>query len=74
MAKINACQCGWNGEGEHPCHWGGYTCGKPASARFVTRPTCLAGMQMKVEGYQTFACDEHWELFNRDKEKEKSRK
>jgi hypothetical protein len=55
-----ACRCGWNGEGDHPCHGNGYRCRKPAQIRFITYPTALAGMQLKLDAYETFACDECW--------------
>lgn len=55
------CRCGWNGEGEHPCHWGAYTCRKPAKQRFYgAKPVCLSGVQMKLGVSETRACDEHW--------------
>lgn len=58
------CRCGWDGVGEHPCHANAYTCRKPATRRFYNaRPAALAGMQMKFEVKDTFACDECWEKF-----------
>jgi len=62
MSK-DACRCGWDGEGEHPCHGDAYQCRKPATERLVTYPTCLAGMQMKLGAYKTWACDECWREF-----------
>jgi hypothetical protein len=59
-----SCRCGHSGEGPHPCHFAGYSCRAPASARFVAVPgASLAGVQMKVSAYETFACDECWEKY-----------
>lgn len=59
-----ACRCGHSGDGPHPCHFNGYTCRAPATSRFIATPgTSLAGMQMKVGAYETFACDECWEKY-----------
>ena len=68
MSDSEKYRCGWDGKGEHPCHWDAYTCRKPAKARYVGRLTCLAGVQMKMGAYQTFACDEHWEAFKKEQE------
>jgi len=57
------CRCGWNRQGDHPCHGKGYTCRKPAKSRFVARPACLSGSQPKFGAYETFACDQCWEEF-----------
>lgn len=54
------CRCGWDGEGSHPCHYNGYACRRPAQRRLIGYPTALAGTQMKVGAYETFACDECW--------------
>jgi hypothetical protein len=63
---VKKCRCGFDGTGAHPCHFGGYTCGRQASQRFYNaRPVSLAGMQMKVEATDTWACDEHWAEFHR---------
>ncbi len=62
-----ACRCGWDGNGDHPCHAKGYTCRKPATARYLTYLSCLAGAQMKLGASQTFACDECWEKFKKEK-------
>lgn len=59
------CRCGWDGQGEHPCHARGYTCGKPARQRFYgAHLVALAGVQMKVGISDTWACDEHWAAFS----------
>jgi hypothetical protein len=61
------CRCGWNGEGDHPCHYGAYTCGKPATQRFYNaRPVCLAGAQLKFGVMETWACDDHWAEWQSD--------
>jgi len=60
---TGVCRCGWDGQGDHPCHGTGYTCRKPAKQRYVARPTCLAGVQMKLGAYETWACDACWESF-----------
>lgn len=59
------CRCGYNGEeGEHPCHGGAYTCRKPAKQRFYgARLVALAGVQMKAEVSDTWACDACWERY-----------
>lgn len=62
------CRCGhaMHADGPHPCHGEEYTCRKPAKARFIAKPLgsyALAGMQMKMTGYLTFACDECWEKY-----------
>lgn len=60
----NNCRCGFDGNGEHPCHGDAYTCKKPSKQRFYNpRPVALSGMQMKLEVRDTFACDECWERF-----------
>lgn len=71
MALPNpACRCGWDGQGEHPCHYprvGGvsYSCKRPAKRRFYepTKLYSLPGMQMKMSVSETFACDECWATF-----------
>jgi hypothetical protein len=66
-APQNACRCGWDGKGEHPCHWGAYTCRKPAKQRFYgAHLACLAGMQPKLGIHETWACDEHWDLWEEE--------
>lgn len=61
---METCRCGYIGEGEHPCHAEGYTCGKPAKQRFYNPQTvALSGMQMKFQVQDTWACDQHWEEF-----------
>ena len=61
------CRCGYTGEGPHPCHHGGYTCGKPSRQRFYYPvPVALAGMQLKFAAHETWACDEHWETYRKD--------
>lgn len=57
------CRCGYTGEGPHPCRGKEYRCKKPATSRFVAQPTCLAGAQMKLQAYETWACDECWAEF-----------
>ena len=62
--RKNTCRCGYDNVGEHPCHGNAYTCGKPSKQRFYNaRPVALAGMQMKLEVTDTFACDECWIKF-----------
>jgi hypothetical protein len=57
--SLQSCRCGYNGEGEHPCHRciskGGEV--RPGKRHFITYPTALAGMQMKLGAYETFACE-----------------
>lgn len=52
------CRCGFAGEGEHPCHRclnkGGVA--RPGKRVFVAYPTALAGAQMKLGAYESFAC------------------
>lgn len=62
--EAKSCRCGFSGEGSHPCHNNGYTCRKPATQRFYNaRPVALAGVQMKLQADETWACDECWEGF-----------
>jgi len=65
---MNACRCGYTGPEEgHPCHFNGYLCGKPAKQRFYNaRPVALAGMILKFETTDTWACDEHWESWRKE--------
>lgn len=57
----NICRCGFNGEGEHRCH----RCHKQeGTPKFVANPNAsLAGMQMKMSGYFTNACENCWKAF-----------
>lgn len=66
-----ACRCGWDGQGDHPCHGNGYRCRQPAKARYYEPHLnySLAGAQMKMSMAQTFACDACWDEF-REKQKE----
>lgn len=58
---MDKCRCGHTGmPEEHPCHGRGYTCRKEAAPRLVAYTTALAGMQLKLGAYQTWACDECW--------------
>ena len=63
------CRCGWDGQGEHPCHYPrdgvAYSCKRPAKRRFYepTKLYSLPGMQMKASVTETWACDECWEKF-----------
>ena len=60
------CRCGWEGKGDHPCHKNRYTCKAPAKQRFYNpKATALAGMQLKFEVRDTWACDECWEDFSK---------
>lgn len=67
------CRCGWDGQGEHPCHGNNNTCRKPAKRRlYDARPVALAGVQMKFQASETFACDACWKAYqyflgNKDK-------
>jgi len=61
---MNACRCGHDGQGSHPCHAKAYKCRKPASQRFYNaQRVALTGMQMKLQVQDTWACDECWEEF-----------
>lgn len=73
---MDTCRCGHPKDAivPHPCHWvgPGGMCGGPATRRFYAqpgRPASLAGVQMKapvapqVVVNDTFACDEHWKVF-----------
>jgi hypothetical protein len=47
----------------HLCHGGGYTCPRPGVQRFYGgRLVALAGVQMKAEMRDTWACDECWAM------------
>lgn len=62
-----ACRCGWDGIGEHPCHGGAYSCRKPATQRFYApRMVGLAGVQLKFEVSDTWACDACWEEYKKE--------
>lgn len=61
------CRCGHVGGDPHPCHGQAYKCRKPASRRFMAYPTCLSGVQMKLGAYETWACDECWEAFKKER-------
>lgn len=62
--RHKMCRCGHNGEGDHPCHYGVYTCGKPSTQRFYNaKAVALSGMQMKFQVSDTWACDQHWEEY-----------
>lgn len=63
-----ACRCGHTGDGPHPCHGKGHTCGKPSTRRFYNphppgKFASLAGATLKFEMADTFACDECWAAF-----------
>lgn len=61
---MTTCRCGHDGNGPHPCHMSVYSCRKPATQRFYNpRPVALAGVQMKLEMDETWACDECWAAF-----------
>lgn len=63
------CRCGWDGQGEHPCHADAYTCRKPAQHRFYNPQFVgLAGVQMKMQVTDTYACDACWEKFKQELE------
>lgn len=71
---MSACRCGYNGEGGHPCHGNNYTCRKPATRRFYSpRMVGLAGMQMKLEASETWACDACWAEFQQQRANEGSK-
>jgi hypothetical protein len=56
----NACRCGWDSTGDHPCH----RCRERfGTRRFVTRPVALSGTQTKFGAYETWACDRCWDEF-----------
>lgn len=67
---MSICRCGHDikSEEQHPCHGLAYACKKPATSRFVTYPVCVAGGQPKLGAYETWACDECWEQFKKEKE------
>ncbi len=59
-----ACRCGHEGGEPHPCHGQRYTCRAPAKHRLYNPYLAsLAGVQMKVVAYDTWACDPCWEKF-----------
>lgn len=60
------CRCGYEGIGTHPCHGSGYSCRKPSKQRFYApRAVGLAGMQLKFQVQDTWACDGCWAPFSR---------
>lgn len=66
FSPQSPCRCGYKGEGEHPCHRcinkGGEV--RPGKAILVAYPTSLAGMQMKLGAYESYACDPCREEFD----------
>lgn len=66
------CRCGHRADSTepHPCHkynrFGGGRCGKPATQRFYNPApgrvpyAQVAGVQLKLEVAETWACDECW--------------
>ena len=59
------CRCGHSGSEPHPCHANNYSCGKPATQRFYgATQVALAGMQMKVQVSETWACDDCWNTYH----------
>ncbi len=60
------CRCGYEGVGDHPCHAKLYTCRKSAEQRFYNpKIVSLAGIQMKLEVTDTWACNECWEEYEK---------
>lgn len=62
------CRCGHRSDSTdpHPCHGKEYTCRAPAKRRIVAdKPGtgALAGTQLKLTGYATWACDACWKDF-----------
>lgn len=67
---METCRCGHPKDAvtPHPCHWQSPVgrCGAPSVQRFYNaRPACLAGVQMKLVVDDTWACDEHWAVFQK---------
>ncbi len=61
---MTKCRCGHEGSDNHPCHARAYSCRKPATQRFYNpKIVSLAGMQMKLEVTDTWACDECWKEY-----------
>ena len=64
LGTMEACRCGWDGKGHHPCHGFAYTCRQPSTQRFYDpQPVGLAGVQMKLQVKDTWSCDPCWERF-----------
>lgn len=66
--SAEKCRCGHTGDGPHPCHADGYSCRQPATARLIPMPLgtgALAGAQMKLTVYETYACDVCFEKHRR---------
>lgn len=61
--EEEACRCGHVGGEPHPCHGKNYTCRRPARRRYIAHPTALAGTQLKLGAYETWACDKCWARF-----------
>ena len=68
---TETCRCGWDGEGDHPCHGKLYSCKKPAERRFYAPSMrfALAGARLKFSTRETFACAECWEWFQKELQK-----
>ncbi len=60
------CRCGFDGTGEHLCHYSreypGERCQVPGITKLVPTPGSLAGMQMKFACIDGTYCQEHWDL------------
>lgn len=62
--RAMTCRCGHAGGEPHPCHGKAYTCRAPAKQRFYAPHfVSLAGVQMKFEVSETWACDVCWAWF-----------
>lgn len=62
---MTKCRCGHEGSDNfHPCHGNKYSCKKPATIRFYNpKFVSLAGMQLKMEVMDTWACDNCWKEY-----------
>lgn len=65
MTSGEVCRCGHpEGKEPHPCHGRGYQCGHPAKRRFYNPSlVSLAGVMLKVQVSDTWACDACWQKF-----------
>ena len=65
---MSACRCGHTGDGAHPCH----RChNADGTERFVTTGRApVAGVQFKLSAYRTWACDDCWAEYRRERRQE----
>jgi hypothetical protein len=63
---MEQCRCGHAGGSPHQCHGHHYKCTNKPTKQYFYGPqlSSLAGVQMKVQVFDTWACDKCWREFN----------